>query len=231
MQPIWIGPSIMTADLLRLGDEIAAAESAGVDYIHLDVMDGRFVPNISFGLPIAEAIRKATRLPIDVHLMIVEPEKYVERFVEAGADTVTIHVEATVHIDRTLRAIAEAGATPGITLNPGTSLSTLEEVIPLVGEVLVMSVNPGYGGQSFIPLAIDKVRRLRAMLDERNPTCRLQVDGGIKASNIRRLIDAGADTFVVGSALFSPDRPIAEAVAELRAAIERPATQSLESRA
>jgi ribulose-phosphate 3-epimerase len=229
MQPIWIGPSIITADLLRLGDEIAAAEAAGVDYIHLDVMDGRFVPNISFGLPIAEAVRKATRLPLDVHLMIVEPEKYVERFVEAGADVVTIHVEACVHLHRTLRAIAEAGATPGIALNPGTPLSTLEEVIPLVGEVLVMSVNPGFGGQSFIPLAIDKVRRLRAILDKRNPTCRLQVDGGIKASNIRRLIDVGADTFVVGSAVFSPDRSVAESVAELRAAISEPAIQSVES--
>jgi ribulose-phosphate 3-epimerase len=229
MQPIWIGPSIITADLLRLGDEIAAAESAGVDYIHLDVMDGRFVPNISFGLPIAEAVRKATRLPLDVHLMIVEPEKYVERFVEAGANVVTIHVEACVHLHRTLRVIAEAGATPGITLNPGTPLSTLEEVIPLVGEVLVMSVNPGFGGQSFVPLAIDKVRRLRAILDKRNPTCRLQVDGGIKASNIRRLIDVGADTFVVGSAVFSPDRSVAESVAELRAAISEPAIQSVES--
>jgi ribulose-phosphate 3-epimerase len=229
MQPIWIGPSIITADLLRLGAEIAAAESAGVDYIHLDVMDGRFVPNISFGLPIAEAVRKATRLPLDVHLMIVEPEKYVERFVEAGANIVTIHVEACVHLHRILRAIAEAGATPGVTLNPGTPLSTLEEVIPLVGEVLVMSVNPGFGGQSFIPLAIDKVRRLRAILDERNPTCRLQVDGGIKASNIRRLIDAGADTFVVGSAVFSPELLVAQAVAELRAAIGEPAIQSVES--
>jgi ribulose-phosphate 3-epimerase len=228
MQPVWIGPSIMTADLLRLGDEIAAAGSAGVDYIHLDVMDGRFVPNISFGLPIAEAVRKASKLPLDVHLMIVEPERYVERFVEAGADVVTIHVEACVHLHRTLRAIAEAGATPGVALNPGTPLSSIEEVIPLVGEVLVMSVNPGFGGQSFIPLAIDKVRRLRAMLDERNPTCRLQVDGGIKASNIRRLNETGADTFVVGSAVFSPDRPVAEAVAELKAAVGSAAVQSID---
>jgi ribulose-phosphate 3-epimerase len=228
MQPVWIGPSIMTADLLRLGDEIAAAGSAGVDYIHLDVMDGRFVPNISFGLPIAEAVRQASKLPLDVHLMIVEPERYVERFVEAGADVVTIHVEACVHLHRTLRAIAEAGATPGVALNPGTPLSSIEEVIPLVGEVLVMSVNPGFGGQSFIPLAIDKVRRLRAMLDERNPTCRLQVDGGIKASNIRRLNETGADTFVVGSAVFSPDRPVAEAVAELKAAVGSAAVQSID---
>ena len=226
MQSIWIGPSIMTADLLRLGDEIAAAESAGVDYIHLDVMDGRFVPNISFGLPMLDALRKATRLPLDIHLMIVEPEKYAERFVEAGADVVTIHVEACLHLHRTLRAIAEAGATPSISLNPGTPLSTLEEVIPLVGEVLVMSVNPGFGGQSFIPLAIDKVRRLRVMLDERNPSCRLQVDGGIKPSNIGRLIEAGADTFVIGSAIFAPDRPVADAVADLRAAIGAPVTQS-----
>lgn len=228
MQPVWIGPSIMTADLLRLGDEIAAAGSAGVDYIHLDVMDGRFVPNISFGLPIAEAVRKASKLPLDVHLMIVEPERYVERFVEAGADVVTIHVEACVHLHRTLRAIAEAGATPGVALNPGTPLSSIEEVLPLVGEVLVMSVNPGFGGQSFIPLAIDKVRRLRAILDERNPTCRLQVDGGIKASNIRRLNETGADTFVVGSAVFSPDRSVAEAVAELKAAVGSAAVQSID---
>jgi ribulose-phosphate 3-epimerase len=229
MQPIWIGPSIITADLLRLGEEIAAAESAGVNYIHLDVMDGRFVPNITFGLPVAEAIRQATKLPLDVHLMIVEPEKYIESFIDAGADAVTVHVETTVHLHRTLRAIAEAGATPGVTLNPGTPLGTLEEVISLAGEVLVMSVNPGFGGQTFIPSAIDKVRRLRAILDERNPTCRLQVDGGIKASNIRRLIDAGADTFVVGSAVFSPNRSVADAVAELQAAIEAPASHSFET--
>src|SRR5262245_24573233 len=186
MQPVWIGPSILTADLLNLGIAISEAERAGVNFIHLDVMDGRFVPNISFGLPVAEAVRSATKLPLDVHLMIVEPENYVERFVEAGADVVTIHVEACRHLHGTLRAIQEAGATPGVALNPATPLALIEEVIPLVGEVLIMSVKPGFGGQSFIPLALDKITRLRCMLDERNPTCRLQVDGGIKPSNIAK---------------------------------------------
>jgi ribulose-phosphate 3-epimerase len=214
-----LGPSILTADLLHLGDQIAAAEAAGVDFIHLDVMDGRFVPNISFGLPIAEAVRDATKLPVDVHLMIVEPERYAVRFVEAGADFVTVHVEACRHLHGTLQSIAAAGATAGITLNPATPLSTLEEVLPIVGQVLVMSVNPGFGGQTFIPSTLNKIVRLRAMLDERNPTCRLEVDGGIKAGNIRRIVDAGADTIVVGSAIFGPDASVDDAVAALRAAL------------
>jgi ribulose-phosphate 3-epimerase len=229
MQPVWIGPSILTADLLRLGDEIGAAEQAGVDFIHLDVMDGRFVPNISFGLPVAEAVRKATRLPLDVHLMIVEPENYVERFVEAGADVVTVHVEACRHLHGTLRAIEETGATPGVALNPATSLTAIEEVIPLVGEILVMTVNPGFGGQTLIPLTIDKVRRMRAILDERNPSCRLQVDGGIKASNIARLVEAGADTIVVGSAAYAPDIDITTAISQLRSAIIATYSQSADS--
>jgi ribulose-phosphate 3-epimerase len=214
-----LGPSILTADLLRLGDQIAAAEAAGVDFIHLDVMDGRFVPNISFGLPIAEAIRGATKLPVDVHLMIVEPERYAVRFAEAGADFVTVHVEACRHLHGTLQSIAAAGATPGVTLNPATPLSALEEVLPIVGQVLVMSVNPGFGGQTFIPSTLNKIARLRAMLDERNPTCRLEVDGGIKAGNIRRIVDAGADTIVAGSAIFGPDASVDDAVAALRAAL------------
>jgi ribulose-phosphate 3-epimerase len=190
-----------------------------VDFIHLDVMDGRFVPNISFGLPIAEAIRGATKLPVDVHLMIVEPERYAVRFAEAGADFVTVHVEACRHLHGTLQSIAAAGATPGVTLNPATPLSALEEVLPIVGQVLVMSVNPGFGGQTFIPSTLNKIARLRAMLDERNPTCRLEVDGGIKAGNIRRIVDAGADTIVAGSAIFGPDASVDDAVAALRAAL------------
>lgn len=215
-----IGPSILSADFLRLGEEIAAAEAAGADFIHVDVMDGRFVPNISVGLPVVEAVRGATRLPVDVHLMIVEPERWVERFARAGADLVTVHVEADPHLHRTLRAIAEAGAEPSVVLNPATPLTMLEEVLPIVRQVLVMSVNPGFGGQSFIPATLDKIRRLRDLLAARNPTCLLEVDGGINASNLRRVVDAGADTIVAGSAVFSRDRPVAEAMAALRAAVE-----------
>ena len=219
-----IGPSILTADFLRLGEQVAEAEAAGVDFIHLDVMDGRFVPNISFGLPLVEAVRGATRLPLDVHLMIAEPERYAERFVAAGADLVSVHVEASVHLHRTLQAVSEAGATAGVTMNPSTPLGAIEEVIPFVGQVLVMSVNPGFGGQSFIPSMLDKIRRLRAILDARNPRCLLEVDGGIKATNIRRVVEAGADTFVVGSALFSGEAPVAEGMAALRAGLERAET-------
>lgn len=215
----WIGPSIMTADWLKLGEQIATVEAAGVDFIHLDVMDGRFVPNISFGFPVLEAVRPATRLPIDVHLMIAQPERYVERFVEAGADVVTIHVEACTHLHGTLQTIAACGATPGVTLNPGTPLAAIEEVVPIVGQVLIMSVNPGFGGQTFIPGALNRIRRVRAMIEQRNPSCRLEVDGGIKDSNIRRVVEAGADTFVVGSAIFAPDTDVAAAVAGLRSAI------------
>ncbi|HEY7036747.1 MAG TPA: ribulose-phosphate 3-epimerase [Thermomicrobiales bacterium] len=215
-----LGPSILTADLLKLGEQIAEAEAAGVDFIHLDVMDGRFVPNISFGLPVLESLRTATKLPIDVHLMIVEPERYATRFVEAGADFVTVHVEACRHLHGTLQAIAAAGATPSVTLNPATPLVSLEEVLPIVGQVLVMSVNPGYGGQTFIPSTLNKIARLRAMIDDRNPTCRLEVDGGVKAGNIGRVVEAGADTIVAGSAIFGPDASVADSVAALRAAID-----------
>jgi ribulose-phosphate 3-epimerase len=218
-QPILIGPSIMTADFLRLGEQVAAAEQAGVDFIHLDVMDGRFVPNISFGFPVVEAMRSATKLPVDVHLMIVEPERYVEQFVAAGADVVTVHVETCGHLHGTLSRIAAAGAIPGVTLNPATSLTAIEEVIPIVGQVLVMSVNPGFGGQTFIPSALDRIRRLRGLIDERNPGCRLEIDGGVKASNIRRVVDAGADMVVVGSAIFAPDLDVIDAVRSLREAV------------
>jgi ribulose-phosphate 3-epimerase len=214
-----IGPSILTADFLRLGEQIAEAEEAGVDFIHLDVLDGRFAPNISFGLPVVEAIRRATKLPLDVHLMIVEPQEYAVRFVEAGADVVTVHVEACTHLHGMLQAIAAAGATPSVTLNPATPLGVLEEVIPMVGQVLVMSVNPGFGGQGFIPAALSKISRLRALLDEHNPTCLLEVDGGIKATNLRQIVEAGADTVVVGSAIYNANHSVADAVAGLRAAV------------
>jgi ribulose-phosphate 3-epimerase len=209
----------LTADFLHLGDQIAAAEAAGVDFIHLDVMDGRFVPNITFGLPIVEAVRKATKLPIDVHLMIVEPERYAKQFAEAGANYVTVHVEACRHLHGTLQDISAAGATASVTLNPATPLVTLEEVLPIVGQILVMSVNPGFGGQAFIPSTLEKIARLRAMLDERNPTCRLEVDGGVKSSNVREVVEAGADTIVAGSAIFAREASVADSVAGLRSAI------------
>ena len=217
---IRIGPSILAADFRRLGEQIAEVEAAGADYLHVDVMDGRFVPNISVGIPVLEAVRAATSLPIDVHLMVVEPERWVESFVRAGADVLTVHVEASTHLDRTLHAIAEAGAEPSVTLNPGTPLVSLEEILPLVRQVLVMSVNPGYGGQALIPSSLRKIQRLRAMLHDQNPSCRIQVDGGVNASNLASVVAAGADTIVAGTAIYSRDRSVAESMALLRGALE-----------
>ena len=215
---ILIGPSVLSADFTRLGEQLRELEAAGADFVHFDVMDGQFVPNISIGFPVLETIRAATRLPIDVHLMIVEPERYVERFIESGADSVTVHVEASVHLHRTIQMIAERGAMPGVTLNPATPLTAIEEVIPIVSQVLIMSVNPGFGGQTFIPSALERIQRAREWLDERNPHCRLEVDGGVKESNIGRVVAAGADTIVAGSAVFSPETSIAAAINALRKA-------------
>ena len=217
--PIWIGPSILSSDLLNLGEQIATVERAGVDFIHVDVMDGRFVPNITFGLPVAAAVRRSTRLPMDVHLMIVEPERYVAGFVEAGADTVTIQVEACIHLHRTLVAIHELGATAGIALCPGTPLTTIAEIVPFIGNLLLMTVNPGFGGQTFIPAMLDKIARARAMLDERNPSCRLEIDGGVKKSNLRRIVEAGGDTIIAGSSVFDGPNPIDANIKELRSEV------------
>lgn len=215
---ILIGPSILSADFARLGEQVQDVERAGADFIHFDVMDGVFVPNISIGLPVLEAVRSVTTLPIDAHLMIVQPERWVERFAALGANVITVHVENNPNLYRTLRAIDEAGATPSVTLNPGTSLTTLEPVIPIVRQVLIMSVNPGFGGQSFIPASLDRIRRVRQMINELNPTCRLEVDGGVKASNARRIVDAGADTLVAGSAVYAPGIEIVDALSALRTA-------------
>ncbi|HYV47414.1 MAG TPA: ribulose-phosphate 3-epimerase [Myxococcaceae bacterium] len=210
-----IAPSILSADFGRLAEEVRAVEAAGADWIHVDVMDGRFVPPITLGPLVVEAVRKATKLPLDVHLMIVEPERHIADFVKAGANSVTVHVETCPHLHRTLGQIRELGATPSVTLNPGTPLSAVEEVLGEVGMVLVMSVNPGWGGQSFIPASVDKVRRLRAMLDARGSKARVEVDGGVNAQTAQQVVAAGADVLVAGNAVFrAPD--YRKAIAEIR---------------
>jgi ribulose-phosphate 3-epimerase len=219
MPEIQIGPSILTAPFAALGDAIREAEDAGVDFIHLDVMDGRFVPNITFGPVVVEAVRAMTSLPLDVHLMIQEPERHIAAFANAGADTIIVHVEASVHLHAVLQEIRSLGASPGVTLNPSTSLDAVREVLPIADQLLIMSVNPGYGGQTFIPTALDKIRRARELIEKTNPACRLEVDGGVKASNIGRIVEAGTSMVVAGSAIYSPAVTVRDAVAHLRAAI------------
>lgn len=216
---IWLGPSVLSADFLRLGEQLEELEQAGADYIHFDVMDGRFVPNMSIGIPVLEATRAGTSLPIDCHLMIVEPDDWVEAFARAGADRITVHVEATPHLHRVVQAIEAAGAVPSVTLNPATSIRTLEEIVPYVGQVLVMTVNPGFGGQSFIKSMLDKIARVRELIERKNPSCRLQVDGGINVDTIRSVVDAGADMIVAGSAVFAGGKSPAENLTELRARV------------
>ncbi len=201
-----ISPSILSADFTKLAVELKALEDAGADYVHVDVMDGRFVPNITIGPFIVEAVKRATKLPLDVHLMIEEPERYVADFAKAGSDIITVHVEATRHLHKTVQMIKESGKKAGVTLNPATPVSTLQEVMGDVDLVLVMSVNPGFSGQGFIPGSIDKLRAVRAMINETGRPIELEVDGGIKTSNIKAAAAAGADVFVSGSGVFStPD--------------------------
>ena len=214
---IEIAPSILSADFSRLGEQIAMVERAGASLLHVDVMDGRFVPNITVGLPVVKAISRATRLPIDAHLMIVEPGQYAEQFVEAGAQMVSIHIEADSHAHRTLSGIRAAGARAGIAINPATPLAVLEEAIRFADYVLVMSVNPGFGGQEFISESLDKVRRLRKMIDERGLKTRIEIDGGIDRDNIAEVAGAGAEIIVSGSAIFGAPDP-AVALRELREA-------------
>lgn len=207
---IEIAPSILSADFTKLGQQIEIVEGAGASLLHVDVMDGRFVPNITVGLPVVQAISRATQLPIDAHLMIVEPGRYAEQFVKAGAQMVSIHIEADPHAHRTLSAIRAAGAQAGIVVNPATPLSALDEAIKFVDYVLLMSVNPGFGGQEFIPESLDKVRRLRKMINERGLKVRIEIDGGIDAENIAEVASAGAEIIVSGSAIFgAPDPAVA----------------------
>jgi ribulose-phosphate 3-epimerase len=214
---ILIAPSILSADFARLGEEVAALEKAGADWVHVDVMDGRFVPNITFGPPVVKALRKATKLPLDVHLMIVEPERYVDAFAEAGADTITIHVEACAHLHRTLCHIKSLGKRAGVTLNPSTHEDTLRYVIDIVDQVLVMSVNPGFGGQSFIREVLPKVAAIRTMIDARGRQVDLEIDGGITKETAPEAIAAGARVLVAGNAVFNGGaQSYASAIAALR---------------
>ena len=213
--PLLIAPSILAADFGRLAEEVRAAEAAGADWIHVDVMDGRFVPNITLGPPIVKAIRAATTLPIDVHLMIVEPERYIDDFAKAGADGLTVHVETSPHLHRTLQHIRGVGKRAGVVLNPSTSEEALRYVWDVVDLVLVMSVNPGFGGQSFLPEVLPKVRAIRRTIDDLGRPVHLEIDGGIAPETVAGVTEAGARVLVAGTAIFSHP-PYAGAIARLR---------------
>ena len=215
-----LSPSILSADFARLGEIIAATEAAGADYIHVDVMDGRFVPTLTIGPLVVEAIRKHTTLPLDVHLMIVEPERLVPDFISAGANKITVHQEAVTHLHSLVQVIRKLGASPGVALNPGTPASTLEEILPDLDLVLAMTVNPGYGGQAFIPRVLPKITRLREMIDAGGLATELEVDGGVKADNVGLVIGAGADVIVAGSAVYNDKMTIAEAITHMKNAID-----------
>jgi ribulose-phosphate 3-epimerase len=202
-----LAPSILSADFGRLADQIAGAERGGAGVIHVDVMDGRFVPNITVGPLVVKAVRRATELPVDVHLMIEEADRYLDAFVDAGASWISVHVEAMPHLQRAVARLRERGARAGVALNPATPLSSLDEVLPELDHVLVMSVNPGFGGQSFLPSVFEKLRRLRAQVRERRLPTQIEVDGGVDAGNARAVVDAGADILVAGSAVFGDGDP------------------------
>jgi len=213
-----IAPSILAADFADLGTAIRAAEAAGADYIHVDVMDGHFVPNLTVGPPVVAAIRRVARCPLDVHLMIEAPERYLADFAKAGADIITVHVETCPHLHRTVQQIRELGVRPGVTLNPATSLETVREILPFVDQVLVMTVNPGFGGQNYIPTMTEKIARLAALIRESGRDVAIEVDGGIDAATTPEVVAAGARVLVAGTAVFGHKLGIAGGIAALRAA-------------
>jgi ribulose-phosphate 3-epimerase len=219
-RPILLAPSVLAADFARLGEQARAAEAAGADWLQIDIMDGVFVPNISVGLPVVAALRRAVGLTLDCHLMIVQPERYVAEFVEAGANHITVHVEATTHLHRTIQQIKQLGATAGAALNPATPLGVLEEILPDLDLVLLMSVNPGFGGQEYIAATNGKLERLRHMLAERGlGHVHVQVDGGVHHGNVAEIVRAGATNLVAGSAIFSAKQTVEQAVQGMRAAL------------
>ncbi|MBA4158021.1 MAG: ribulose-phosphate 3-epimerase [Gemmatimonadetes bacterium] len=223
MSDILIAPSILSADFARLGDQIREAEAAGADWIHLDVMDGHFVPNITIGPLVARAARRSTDLPLDAHLMIQAPERYLEDFVRAGVDRITVHIETCPHLHRVVERIRELGMKPGVAINPGTSVDTLREILPHIDLVLVMSVNPGFGGQSYIPTSTQKIARVRALLTELTVAgVELQVDGGISMETIGAVVSAGATIVVAGSAVYGGTQSVAENIRRLKEAAAVP---------
>lgn len=212
-----IAPSILSADFARLGDDVRAAEEAGADWIHVDVMDGHFVPNLTIGPPVVRAVRPVTSLPLDVHLMIEQPERHLAAFAAAGADRLTVHVETCPHLHRTIQQIKELGVRAGVALNPATPLVSLEEILPELDLVLVMSVNPGFGGQAYIPSSTAKIARARAMLDAIGSEAELEVDGGINPATVAEVTRAGATVLVAGSAIFNEQASVADNIRRLRA--------------
>ena len=214
-----LAPSILSADFSRLGQQVAEASEAGADYIHLDIMDGRFVPNLTFGPVVIQGLKSYTGLPLDAHLMIVEPERRIGDFIEAGVDHITVHAEACVHLHSVLSMIKNGGCRAGVALNPTTPLTAIEEALPFLDIVLILTVNPGFGGQTLIPEVLDKMRRLREMTAERGYKIEIEVDGGINAQTAAAAVEAGADTLIAGSAVFNNRETVAEALAKLRSSL------------
>jgi ribulose-phosphate 3-epimerase len=223
MNHVGLAPSILSADFARLGEEVAEAEAGGADRIHVDIMDGHFVPNLTIGPVVVRSLRWVTRLPLEAHLMIAEPDRYLEAFADAGIDGLTVHVEGVIHLHRTLEAIAKLGKRVGVALNPASPIATLEEVLRELDLVLVMTVDPGFGGQDFIAATVPKIRRVRALLDRLRPACELEVDGGIHAETAALAVEAGAHVLVAGSAIFEDSAGVRAGMVRLRASVAKAA--------